>query len=244
MATEPKKVTVQANRVDASILPDSFSLSYRLYVIQQGSDLKNLADSSNNANDLAYQATVKNDEQDLTLSDHESRISALRVDVNGHEIRITNNTNAIAALDVRLTNAEGSISTLTVNLSNLTGRVTTAEGNISSLTTRVSTAESTLATINGAYVSKTVTAPQTLASPINVATSYSVNGTQVVSTRKTGWTASTGNAYRGAFNANAIQSVSPTYSQTEVNGIMSLLLEARQRIKALEDDMRSHGLIN
>lgn len=229
MADEPQKVIVQASRVDDSILPQGISLAYRLYIIQQSGDLKNVADASNNANDLAYQATVKNQEQDVTLADHEQRIAGLRVEIDDHEIRIASNTNSITLLTGRVDAVEGNVSTIQSDLSSLTGRVTTAESSITAL--------------QGDYVSKTVTASQTLLSPLNVTTSYSVGGTKVIGSRQTGWTAATGSALLGAFNANQSYSASATYTQADIQALASGLVQARQRIKALEDMARAHGLI-
>lgn len=158
------------------------------------------------------------------------RIQRLRIDVDDHEIRITANANAIAVLDVRLTTAEGKIVTLQADVSALDGRVTAAESTISSLQTD--------------YVSKSATASQSLASPLNVTTSYSVGGTKVIGARQTGWTAATGAALLGAFNANQAYTVSDTYTQSEVSAMATGLQQARQRIKALEDAIRTHGLIN
>ncbi|MDX8597758.1 phage tail protein, partial [Salmonella enterica] len=110
------------------------------------------------------------------------------------------------------------------------GRVTTAENNISAL--------------QADYVSKTATTSQSLASPLNVTTSYSVGGTKVIGARQTGWTAATGTALLGAFNANQAYTVSATYTQSEVSAMATGLQQARQRIKALEDAMRTHGMIN
>lgn len=245
MADEPQKVVVQANRVDATILPAGFSMAYRLYVIQQGSDLKNLADSSNNANDLAYQATIKNQEQDLTLSDHEGRIVALRIEVDNHEVRIVGNTNAIGLLSVRLDTAEGKISLLQNDVTYLLNEVVTIE---SDMVSKSSASNQNIQSGGGVFIVGSVATPTTdklqVAGSSNVSVSYKVSGLQVVGARRTGWTASTGSAYRGAFDANKLQPVSATYSQAEVNAIMGILLEARQRIKALEDDIRAHGQIN
>lgn len=153
-------VIIQATRLDTSILPRNiFSQSYLLYVIAQGTDVGNVANKANEAGQGAYDAQVRNDEQDVILADHEERIRQLRIDVDDHEIRITANTNAIASLDVRLTTAEGNISALQDD-----------------------------------YVSKTATATQSLASPLDVTTSYSVGGTKVIGARQTGWTAATGTA--------------------------------------------------
>ncbi|ECF2938257.1 phage tail protein [Salmonella enterica subsp. enterica serovar Reading] len=203
-------VIIQATRLDASILPRNvFSKSYLLYVIAQGTDVGAIAGKANEAGKGAYDAQVKNDEQDVELADHEARIQQLRIDVDNHEIRITANTNAIAALDVRLTTAEGTISSLQAD-----------------------------------YVSKSATVSQSLASPLNVTTSYSVGGTKVIGARQTGWTAATGTALLGAFNANQAYTVSATYTQSEVSAMATGLQQARQRIKALEDAIRTHGLIN
>lgn len=233
MADEPQKVTVQAARIDATILPPGFSLPYRLYVIQQTTDLKNLADASNNANDLAYQATIKNEEQDVILADHESRISALRVEVDDHEVRISGNTAAILALTIRVTTAEGSITGLQTSVSGLTTRITTAESNISS--------------IQGDYVSKSATASQSLASPLSVTTSYSIGGVKVVGARNTGWTASTGTSSKSGINGSASYTVSSAYTQSEVQSIASGLQEVRRLVVALQNAMGAtsgHGLID
>lgn len=224
-------VIIQATRLDASILPRNvFSQSYLLYVIAQGADVGAIAGKANEAGQGAYDAQVKNDEQDVELADHEAKIQQLRIDVDDHEIRITANTNAIAALDVRLTTAEGEIVTLQADVSALDGRVTTAENNISAL--------------QADYVSKTDTTSQSLASPLNVTTSYSVGGKKVVGARQTGWTAATGTANKGAFNADLTFAVSDTYTQSEIQAIANALIAERRRTKALEDALRAHGLID
>ncbi|HEA0263371.1 TPA: phage tail protein [Salmonella enterica] len=224
-------VIIQATRLDASILPRNvFSQSYLLYVIAQGADVGAIAGKANEAGQGAYDAQVKNDEQDVELADHEAKIQQLRIDVDDHEIRITANTNAIATLDVRLTTAEGEIVTLQADVSALDGRVATVEGNISALLAD--------------YVSKTATATQSLASPLNVTTSYSIGGTKVIGARQTGWTAATGTANKGAFNADLTFTVSDTYTQSEIQAIANALIAERRRTKALEDALRAHGLIN
>lgn len=224
-------VIIQATRLDASILPRNvFSQSYLLYVIAQGTDVGAIAGKANEAGQGAYDAQVKNDEQDVELADHEARIKQLRIDVDDHESRITANTKAITALNVRVTTAEGEIATLQTNVSALDGRVTTAENNISAL--------------QADYVSKTATTSQSLASPLNVTTSYSVGGKKVVGARQTGWIAATGTANKGAFNADLTFAVSDTYTQSEIQAIANALIAERRRTKALEDALRAHGLID
>jgi hypothetical protein len=56
---------------------------------------------------------------------------------------------------------------------------------------------------------------------------YYIGTNKVVGARDTGWTASTGTALKGAFATGT-----------------ATLVQAAQRIKALEDAMRAHGLIN
>lgn len=223
-------VIVRAISLNASSLPASYSPAYQQYILSQALDFTNVAGKANEAGQGAYDAQVKNDEQDVVLLDHENRITALRVEVDDHEIRITANSNAITALQVRVTTAEGNITTIQSDLSALTTRVTTAEGKIT--------------TLQGDYVSKSVTSSQSLASPLSVTTSYSISGTQVVSSRKTGWTSSTGGAFRGAFNADQAYPISNPPTQAEVQLMATGLTFVRQRVKAIEDDLRSHGLIN
>lgn len=248
MADEPQKVNVQSRRVDSSILPNTFSQPYRLYIIQQNTDMLSLADAANNAGELAYEATVKNEEQDVILEDHESRISGLRVEVDDHEIRITGNTSAITALDVR---------------------VTTAEGNIVSLQTDVSALQSNLAAIESDYVSKSSSANQTVQSAggsllvgsvvtptadklqvsgsENVSISYKVAGLQVVGARNTGWTASTGTASKAGINGSTTYTVSATYTQSEIQAIATGLQQIRQWAVAMQTAVGAtsgHGLIN
>lgn len=223
MAEEPKKVVVQANRVDLSILPPGFPLPYKLLVIQQGDDLQRVASASNGAGELAYQAAVKNEEQDITLANHEQRIGTLRIDVDGHEIRISA--------------VEGGISNLTLQVSTIEGSLTTIQTSLSAIDSRVGTIENN-------YVSKSVTGLQTLSSPISVATSVAVNGTKVLGARDTGWNQPTFVTTKGTFNAETNYSVSTSYNQGEIQLIGAGLKEARRRLATLEAAIRGHGLID
>ncbi|WP_394751766.1 tail needle knob protein [Escherichia coli] len=149
-------VIIQATRLDTSVLPRNiFSQSYLLYVIAQGTDVGNVANKANEAGKGAYDAQVKNDEQDVTLADHESRIAAAEAtlvnhehriaaaestladhetritaaetELADHETRITQNTTDIDALDTRLTAAEGSISTLQSTVGDHSTRISALE---------------------------------------------------------------------------------------------------------------------
>lgn len=217
-------VIVQATRLDASILPRNiFSQSYLLYVIAQGTDLGNVAGKANEAGQGAYDAQIRNDEQDVTLANHEGRIAA--------------NTNAINLLEVRLTTAEGKIVTLRSDVDYL-------QDEVIDIKAEIVTINGDIDAIQADYVSKTVTTSQTLASPLNVTTSYSVGGTKVVGARQAGWAAATGASLLGSFNASQTYSASATYTQSEMQALATGLQQARQRIKALEDMARTHGLIN
>ncbi|MFK3699424.1 phage tail protein [Serratia ureilytica] len=293
-------VIIQATRIDATLLPRNiFSQPYLLYVIQQGTDLGNVAGKANEAGQGAWDAQKKNDEQDLVLANHESRITAAEVtlvnheqritaaeatlvnhearitaaeaelvdhetritaneaELANHETRITQNTTDIAGLTVRMVTAESNITSLQTNVASLTTRVTTAEGNITTLQGKVSTIETN-------YVSKAVSTSQSVQASGgsflvgNVATpttdklqvggsvnavSYKVAGIQVVGAQRTGWTAATGTAYRGSFDANQAWTIG-ILDIVQIQQIANSLTQARQRIKALEDDLRAHGLIN
>ena len=112
--------------------------------------------------------------------------------------------------------------------------------------TAQSTADSALAlaeAIEDDYVSKTDPDPQAVVSTFEAA-SYVVAGLQVVGPRIIGWTAATGTPYYGAFNGNTTYAAGVVYLQAEAAAVASGLLEARQRIIALEKAMRDHGLIN
>ncbi|EQB9460718.1 tail needle knob protein [Escherichia coli] len=107
-------VIVQATRLDTSILPRNiFSQSYLLYVIAQGTDVGNVANKANEAGQGAYDAQVRNDEQDVILVDHEIRLASAEAKIQDHETRITNAESAIVGLDSRLTTAENDIDYLT-----------------------------------------------------------------------------------------------------------------------------------
>ncbi|MED8752314.1 phage tail protein [Escherichia marmotae] len=224
-------VAVQATRLDASILPRNiFSQSYLLYVINQGADVGAIAGKANQAGQGAYDAQVKNDEQDVELADHDARITA--------------NTKAINLLEVRLTTAEGKIVVLRSDVDYLLDEVIDIQAHLVTVDGKLHGVENDVSGIKADYVSKSATDAQSLSSALNVTTSYAVNGTQVVGSRKTGWTAAIGTPYRGYFNADSVMPVGATYSQSEVQAIANNLQVTLRRLKALEDDVRLHGLID
>lgn len=251
-------VILRAININASSIPIGWSPAYKQYILSQAVDFTNVAGKASEAGQGAYDAQVKNDEQDVilddhearldaaeaTLQDHETRISAAEATLVDHESRIAANEAEIADHETRITQNETDIASQGARLTTAEGNITTLQGDVSSLTTRVGTAESNITALQGDYVSKSATGVQSLASPLSVTTSYSVGGTKVIGARATGWTAATGTALLGVFNANQTFTVSNPPTQAEVQAIANALIAARQRIKALEDMSRTHGLIN
>lgn len=95
MATKPTPVSVEARRLDISILPQNFSPPLTDYLVNQSDDIKNIASQANGAADEAYQAQLTNEQQDEvlashteTLQDHENRIDAAELTLQDHELRI------------------------------------------------------------------------------------------------------------------------------------------------------------
>lgn len=127
-------VTIQATRLDTSILPRNiFSQSYLLYVIAQGTDASNVANKANQAGQGAYDAQVKNDEQDLILSDHEQRITAAEETLVNHEERISQAELTLQNHETRIAKNEADISALDTRVQSLETQVSNHETRIDAL---------------------------------------------------------------------------------------------------------------
>lgn len=257
---------VRAVSIKAVSLPIGFSPAYQQYVLSQAMDFTQVAGKANQAAGGAYDAQVRNDEQDVILEDHEVRITEAEATLVDHEGRITANTSAISLLTVRVTTAEGQIVTLQSDVGFLLDEVVDVQADITALDIRVSDAELEIDALQADYVSKSATANQmvqgdggsllvgNVASPtsdklqvegdVNISGVYKIDGVQVVGPQQTGWTQSTGSANRSAFNANQTFSVGPLFNTLQIQGIADALTSTRQRVKALEDALRAHGLIN
>lgn len=70
-----------------------------------------------------------------------------------------------------------------------------------------------------------------------------LQGTQVLTTRRTGWTAPTGTATRSTFATFTGQDISATPTEAEVQAIDNHVKVLSERLKALIDDLTTHGLI-
>lgn len=124
-------VIVRAVSLNASSIPIGWSPAYTQYILSQAIDFTNVAGKANEAGQGAYDAQVKNDEQDVTLADHEGRITA--------------NTHAIQLLDVRLTTAEGKIDVLRNDVDFLIDEVADIETTLADHETRITANEAELA---------------------------------------------------------------------------------------------------
>lgn len=244
-------VVLRATSLVASSLPVGSSPAYQQYILSQALDFTNVANKANEAGDGAYDAQVRNDQQDVQLLDHEIRLGDAEAQIQNHETRITSAEAAIVSLDGRVTTAESDIEFLTNELIAAQGDIADLQADVSNLQSDVSDQESRLTQaetdiddIQDDYVSRAATTAQSLASSLGVATSFSIDGVKVLGPRQTGWTAGTGTANLGTFNADQSFTVGAAYSQAEVQAIANELIAARQRILALEQAMRTNGQID
>ncbi len=230
-------IEVQAAYIVPDILPSNFSETYRRIVLNGAEDMAKVVGRANEAGNEAYQAQLRNDEQDIILNDHELRLKSAEETLEQHTAQLANHETRITAAEEKIVEHEIRIKAAEERLDDHETRLTTAESDITYLTEKVSE-------IDADYVSLSRETTQNLASPISVKDSYSVNGVQVVGARVTGFTASTGTASKSGFNANKTYSIGSTYDQLEIQALASDLTETRKSLKALEDMARSHGLID
>ncbi|MBI6337761.1 phage tail protein [Proteus sp. PR00224] len=232
MASEnlSKPIEIQSAYIVPDILPTNFSETYRRIVLSGADDMAKVAGRANEAGAEAFDAQSRNDEQDIVLADHEERLGDAEQTIIEHGIRLANH-------EERITKTEEDLSKLEV-------RVLNVEQDIDGLKIKIQDLDGQISEIKVDYVSLSKTEKQKLLSPIDVSASYSVNGTKVVGTRVAGFTSATGTALKGSFNANQSYSFSADYTRSEMQTLANGLIEARQRIKALEDALRSHGLID
>lgn len=126
-------VIVRAVSLNASSIPVGWSPAYTQYILSQAIDFTNVAGKANEAGQGAYDAQVKNDEQDVILADHEQRISAAEVTLADHETRISAAEVAIADHEVRITQNESDISSLYTRVGGLETQVADHETRIDAL---------------------------------------------------------------------------------------------------------------
>ncbi|MGL5280664.1 MAG: phage tail protein [Plesiomonas shigelloides] len=209
------QVSIEARTIDAASVPDSFGWALKDYLVNQSNDVGNIAGQANLAASGAYEAQLTNDEQNVVLDEHSKTLSEYGVRISAAEVTLEDHGK----------------------------RISQAESELADHEIRIANNTADIAEIKTDYVSKKATALQVIASPIDVSTSYSVNGVKVVGAQVTGWVAATGSAFTGSFNASQALPVGAVYSQSEVTAIANALITTRQRLKAMEDALRQHGLI-
>ena len=152
MAVEkPTQVSVEARRLDVSILPLNFSIPLTDFLVGQNDDISNVAAQANKAADGSYIAQLTNEEQDEVLAshaeilqDHENRIYAAEITIQDHEGRISaaettlvDHENRIDAIEYAITRKKSElvftglsldIPTTPVNLVTLLKALTPASG--------------------------------------------------------------------------------------------------------------------
>lgn len=135
MAVEkPTPVSVEARRLDISILPQNFSLPLTDYLVNQSDDLQSVANQANGAADGAYQAQLTNEEQDEvlashteTLQDHENRIDAAEITIQDHDLRIGQLETTVAEHTLTLQDHEDRISAAETTLVDHENRIDAIE---------------------------------------------------------------------------------------------------------------------
>ncbi|WP_369461995.1 tail needle knob protein [Citrobacter braakii] len=126
-------VMIRAISLSAKSLPAGYSPAYEQYILSQAADFTSVAGKANEAGQGAYDAQVKNDEQDVTLADHEQRISAAEVTLSDHETRISAAEVSIADHEIRITQNESDISSLDTRVGSLETQVADHETRIDAL---------------------------------------------------------------------------------------------------------------
>lgn len=205
--------------------PPGSSMLFIDSLTSRSDDVQKVANKAQQAASGAYSAQEVNDRQDIQIGDIDARLQTAESTLQNHEGRIKKN--------------EDDIGQLQTDVSQL-------QTDVGQLQTDVSILQNDVSAIQADYVSKSVTTPQSIASPLNVVASYSVGGVKVVGPRQTGWTAAGGSvaANIGAWNPSTLAAASATYVQAEATQTRTQLNAAEARIKALEAAMRTHGLIN
>lgn len=138
-------VILRAINLSAASVPVGWSPAYTQYILSQAADFTAVAGKANDAGQGAYDAQVKNDQQDAQLLDHEIRLGDAEAQLQNHETRITSAEAAILSLDSRLTVAENDIDFLTDEVIDLQADVTGLQGDVSTLQTDVTALQASVA---------------------------------------------------------------------------------------------------
>lgn len=92
-----------------------------------------MANKANEAGQGAYDAQVRNDEQDVILADHEQRISAAEATLVNHEERISQAESTLQEHETRIAQNESDIASLDTRVQSLESQVSDHETRIDAL---------------------------------------------------------------------------------------------------------------
>lgn len=140
-------VILRAINLSASSIPIGWSPAYTQYILSQAADFTAVAGKANDAGQGAYDAQVKNEQQDVQLLDHEIRLGDAEAQLQNHETRITSAEAAILSLDSRVTVAENDIDFLTGEVIDLQSDVTLLQSDVGTLQSDVTTLQSDVSTL-------------------------------------------------------------------------------------------------
>lgn len=140
-------VILRAINLSAASIPVGWSPAYTQYILSQAADFTAVAGKANDAGQGAYDAQVKNDQQDVQLLDHEIRLGNAEAQLQNHETRITSAEAAILSLDSRLTTAENDIDFLTDEVIDLQTDVTALQADVGTLQTDVTALQGDVSTL-------------------------------------------------------------------------------------------------
>lgn len=134
---KPTPVSVEARRLDVSILPQNFSIPLADYLVNQSDDLQSIANQANGAAEGSYQAQLTNEEQDEvlaahteTLQDHENRIDDAEITLQDHESRIGAAETALQDHELRIGQLETTVAEHTITIQDHEDRISAAEATL------------------------------------------------------------------------------------------------------------------
>lgn len=96
MADKPTPVAVEVARLDSYLFPANFPIPLVESLVNQNGDLGNVAEQSNTAASSAYDANVKNEEQDTILISYGDAIDRNKRDIGTNTTNIATNAAGIA----------------------------------------------------------------------------------------------------------------------------------------------------
>ncbi|EML0364490.1 hypothetical protein RI835_003900 [Providencia rettgeri] len=130
-------IEVQAAYIVPEILPSNFGAVYTRIVLSGAEDMSKVAGRANDAGSEAYQAQLRNDEQDIILDDHELRLNSAEETLEQHTAQLVNHETRITAAEEKIVEHEIRIKAAEERLGDHETRLTTVESDITYLTEQV-----------------------------------------------------------------------------------------------------------